>query len=165
MKSKWLEDWVKGSVPKVPPKMRNIMGSHDQCHFHHIICIGTSMLIVCAGWWELLQNFMTLLTLLDISFPPQLVSLSTMCDLENSQSVHIIIQYEKFNICKQKLRIMNVLVNGLWPRSRRQHSLECGLVWILDHLWSEGWGNGGCVHCAAGLLLQVIVLSCWVFHE
>jgi hypothetical protein len=65
-----------------------------------IICIGTSMLIMCDGWWELLQNFMTLLTLLDMSFPPpqQLVSLGTMCDLENSQSVHIIIQYEKFNI-------------------------------------------------------------------
>ncbi len=71
---------------------------------------------------------MTLLTLLDMSFPhPQLVSLGTMCDLENSQSVHIIIiQYEKFNISKQKLRIMNVLV------------MDCGqdpdanTVWNVD---------------------------------
>jgi hypothetical protein len=57
---------------------------------------------------------------------PQLVSLGTTCDLENSQSVHIIIQYENFNICKQKLRIMNVLV------------MDCGqdpdanTVWNVD---------------------------------
>ncbi len=72
------------------------------------------------------MTLLTLLTLLDMSFPPQLVSLGTMCDLENSQSVHIIIQYERFNICKQKLRIMNVLV------------MDCGqdpdanTVWNVD---------------------------------
>lgn len=104
------------------------MGSHDQCHFHHMYMY-KYVDYVC---W-MMRTASELHDIVDIVGhvlppppppPPQLVILGTIRDLENSQSVHIIIQYEKF--CNQKLRIMNVLV------------MDCGqdpdanTVWIVD---------------------------------